>query len=316
MGYKRQLPVTDDARKSALSTARLRKDDLPSEENVFNAENSAALDIEEPKFTALCKLLNEAKEKDHAAVALFNPVLQKLKNLASHGLQLVNFKVIEEVDGFTEATRKLYGMDLSGHLPALTTEDDIMLTANKFIRGETARIAQGGTPLLDVTKASVVALLETVVEKRLAKQATGNALSNAHTNLAAERKIVDPLIKLMWGDIEHAAQDMPRGERHEFCINWGMDFVHTPDPATLNVRVVDAETNLHLAGVKLRIGKPGQKKGTRATTNFHGEQIMRSKNFTPTYINALLMGYDTLAKEICLEEDKTTDIVLKMKKSA
>jgi hypothetical protein len=315
MGYKRQLPRTDDARQSILNTAKLRKDGPPPIVNVISQENSDALDAEQPKFVILRNLVFEAKAKDHAATSAFVNALQRLKNLTSHGLQLVNFKVIDEAEGFTEATRKLYGMDLSGHLPAMTTEDEILHTTTDFIDGETARIAEGGTPLLDITKASVVALLETVEEKRFAKQTSGNLLANSQTNLAKERNIVDRLIKLMWSDIEHAAQKMPRGERHEFGISWGMDYKHTPDPATLNVRVIDAESGLSLGGVKLRIGKPGKKDGTKATTNFHGQQIMKSKNFKPTYINASLMGYDTLAKEICLEEDKTTDVVLKMKKT-
>jgi hypothetical protein len=315
MGYKRQLPRTDDARQSILTTAKLRKDDLPPEENPFSQENSDALDAEQPKFMTLRNLVFKAKSKDNDATVAFVNTLQKLKNLASHGLQLINFKVIDQAEGFTEATRKFYGMDLSGHLPRLGTEDEIIHAATDFIDGETARIAEGGTPLLDITKASVVAMLETVEEKRVAKQTTGNALANSQTNLAKERKTVNRLIKLMWSDIEHAAQKMPRGERHEFCINWGMDFVHIPGFATLNVRVIDAESGLPLVGVQLRIGKPGLKDGAKATTNFHGQQIMKSKNFKPTCINASLMGYDTLAKEICLEEDKTTDIVLKMKKS-
>ena len=316
MGYKRQLPVTDDARQAALSNAKQRKDSVPPEENVFSQKISNALDAEEPKFIALRVALSVAEGKDHNAVANFTAVLQKLKNLSSHGLQILNFKVIDEAEGFTKAERILYGMDLGGHLPPLGTETEIIQAANDFIRGEDLRIAKGGVPLVDVSKASVVAMLENVQQERLTRSAASIVLGKALHNLTDERKIVDKLIRQMWGDIEYAVRNLRVGARHEFGINWGMHFVHTPDPATLNILVEDAESRLPLAGVKLRIGNPKRKAGAKAITNSHGSQIMRSKNFNATSIIAELPLYDTVVREICLKEGETMTIVLKMKKSA
>jgi hypothetical protein len=316
MGYQVQLPRTDDDREAALNIAKQRKDDPPPSGNVFSLTTSNLLDAEQPKFILVRKALHDAEENDHQAIEIFNPLLQKLKSKSSHGLQLINFKVSDLDTGFTPATRLLYAMDLEGRLPAMNTEDEIIQAANNFITGETVRVAQGGTALADITKASVEALLTDVNAKRLIKQATANALSEAHLNIAAERLIVDPLIKTMWGDIEHAAQGMPVGARHEFCISWGMTFVHTPGVATVNVRTEDIDSGQPLAGVALRIGKPDGTGGTKAVTNNHGEAIMESKNFQLTAIIAELALYDTLVKEMTLTEDETLHLVLKMKKSA
>jgi hypothetical protein len=162
----------------------------------------------------------------------------------------------------------------------------------------------------------VVAMLGNVQQKRLARSATGNVLGKAQHNMNKERKIVDKLIRQMWVEIEFAARNMRLGARHKFSIIWGMYFVRTPDPATLHVRVEDADSSLPLAGVKLRIGNPTKKDGAKATTNLHGVQIMKSKNFKDAAIIACLPLYDTVVREICLKEGETTTVVLKMKRSA
>jgi len=314
MSNTRRLPNTDDGRENSMTTSKLRKDEVPADENVFSTANSTALDNELPKFAECRHNVDEAAEADHTAVVAFQAVLQKLKLLSSHGLQLLNFMIIDEAPGFTAAVREFYHMDLEGHLPAMGTEDEILRMAENFTTGETARVAAGGTALSDISKADVQTLLDDALGKRGVKQASGDALANAHTALNEQRIVVDDLIPLLWDDIEHAAQGKPEGEFREFCINWGMYFIHVAGTATLNVRVLDIDTNQIVVGVNLRIGKPEGTGGTKAITNFHGEAIMESRNFEPTFLIAEHPLLERLITPITLSEDEVIDLVIKMKK--
>jgi hypothetical protein len=314
MAYTRILPETDDSREGSITTSKERKDTVPPEDNVFSEENSDSLDAEQPKFIQCRKDVEQAKEADHNAVVAFEYAINLLKTKSSHGLQLINFLVDDGDTGFTPATRELYGMDLSGHLPPYSSEELILLMADNFINGETARVAGGGTGLTDISKATVVALKADALEKRGVKQATGNVLSHAHTELNNQRIMVDALIPKLWDDIEHAAQGMPEGERHDFCISWGMHFVHVPGTAKLFVRAEDIDTHQILVGVDLRIGKPEGTGGAKSTTNFHGEAFMVTKNFEPTSLIAEHPLYERLITPITLAEDEVIDLVMKMKK--
>jgi hypothetical protein len=314
MGLKKDYPRSDDGRDNAMTIAKKRKDDIGPSQTVLSDDTCDKLDELQPKLIANRADVKD-KEQTHAnAVLSVEVYMEKMKSKVSHGLQLVVFKVVDKDTGFTEDILVLYNMPKDGRLPNMGSEEEIIEAANNFIDGETKRVALGGNALSDIRKADVQAMMDHVVTGRTDRQSAKDDLISSQAILQATREQVDLLIRQMWGDIEHAAQNLSKGARHDFGETWGMSFVHVPGYGTLNVQTLDSESKLPLAGVSLRIGAPDGKSGSKAVTNEHGEQILESRNFKPTHIVAEYPLYQKLALPITLVEDEEVSVVMHLVK--
>ncbi len=314
MGYIRSLPKSDDGRESAMTTAKNYKDLVGPSANVLSASNSSLLDAHQPLFIQLRSACSDAEEKYKEAQTPYNRLLEKLKNKSSHGLQLVNFKIVDEDEGFPITVRVIYRLPLNGNLPKMHTAHQIMAGAEDFIQGETTRVSRGETALTDIKWTEVQEMLNNLRDMSLEK---GNMLLIFKTALSAlkeERKKVDTLISNMWDDIEHAVQGKSKASRHKIGKIWGMTFEHTSGTCTINVHTEDADSHLDLAGVDVRIGVPAKKRGTKRKTNTRGAAIMESRYFNATHIIATHILYETLAQEIKIKEGGNINVTLKMKK--
>ena len=314
MSYIVNIPKSDDAREAALSTAKARNDEADEGTSPFSAANQAALNVREPAF-------KHARNVFDICAGAFKSIndsiitnLAKLKSLASHAMQIVNFKIIDKLAGWEVAIRAVYHLHFTGKLGPLNTEAQIKQLASDFIDGETTRVAAGGAPLTEYPKSMIKTALDNLGAQILEKSTKKDAMGDAQDALTAERKLADDLIVLLWDDIEHAAQSKSKGVRHEFCMEWGMTFTHIPNYGRVNVRAEDFDTHAILPGVLLRLGKNLGTGGPQATTNTHGEAFLESKNFDPTQIVATLILYERTVVDITLIEDETIDIVIRMKK--
>ena len=314
MSYIIKLPTSDSKREVALSIAKKRKDSLDPSENVISTKNSNLLDILQPSFLQKIILLQQAKKNYRQAILDFNAIIGKLKSKSAHGLLLVKFKIIDKDSGWSPSTFSYYKLPLDGHLPPFTVENEIINMAINFIRGETLRVAAGGMALKDIKKQDVEALLNRLVDLRLAKQVTKDALIAAQLALSAERKIVNELIESMWGDIEHASQDIPKTTANEFNISWGVKYVHLPDYGKVNIKAEDADTQETITGVNFRIGKPNSKGGAKKFKKQFEVVLLRTKKIGNTHLIAEHPLYETTIIPIKTIESETIFIKVKMKK--
>ena len=314
MGTVRSLPKTDDERITSANTSKNRFVPIRSTDCPISEDNCTAIITNLPLFQAVLLLVANCESTQHDKVTSCNIVLGKLKNMTSHGLQLVVFKVIDETSGFTEGTLKMYNLDTNGKLPNMTTEGEIVQAANDYINGETSRVAAGGTLLADITRAAVQALLTSFLAKKVEREIASDTLLNAQADLKALRATMDDMFIKVWANIEDASMKLPEGARNTFCTNWGMFFEHKADDAFLNVTVINDGTNEAMPGVSLRIGKPSGKGGAKGVTTNSGTKEMKSKNFEPTFLIAECAGFIREVREVTLVEGQTTDITIRMKR--
>ncbi|MEI8203244.1 MAG: hypothetical protein WCH34_09550 [Bacteroidota bacterium] len=315
MGNTKKIPNSDDGRVGTLTKTKDRIAHVDPADNPVSDENTSAINSDTPDFIALRNEVHVCEEEFHGKVSAYSKIIFKLKNKASHGLQLVDFKIIDEDSGFTPSTRSLYGLTLDGKLPSMNNEEEIIQAANNFVNGETARVAAGGTLLTDIKKSDVVGLLAQLNSANNERQDAKTDLINAQIDLADKRKTIDELIPKVWGDIEHASQNMPAGAQHEYQLLWGIEFEHTPDYGFVSIKVEDIDTHAVLPGASLRIGNPSGKGGAKATTDNFGTSKMKSKNFEKTSLIVELALYDRVVVEIQIVENDTIYVVVKMKKS-
>ena len=314
MSYIIELPLSDAGRAIALAVAKQRKDDPNNTITVFSTKNANAIDVHSLLFPAKRTLFQEAEQGYRQSVLDFDEILEKLKNKSSHGLQLVRFKIVDEDAGWTPSTYSYYLLPLDGHLPPFSSENEIITMAENFINGETSRVAAGGTALVDIKKVDVEALLSTLLDLRLAKQATKDAMIAAQLELAEERAIVDETIESMWGDIQHASQDMPKTTAREFDTDWGVIFIHIPESGLVNIKAIDIDTNAIIIGAKFRIGLAKGTGGAKGNTNQYGVVTIASKNLAATYLNGEHDLYESTSEPITLIEGETINVTVKMKK--
>ncbi len=311
---QKQIPKTDDKREASLTTAKNRKDGALPADNPFSVANSAALDMHEPLFRAKRNNVSKAEEASHDLVKLLEAAFIRGTNIASHSLQIVNFMIINGKPSWTISSRTFYGLPLGGKLPPMTSHREIIQALTNFIKGETDHIADGGIALKDITKADAEAVLAEINALLQLLADSKEAIVEANKELAAERTEVDALIPLLWSDIEHKAQALTTGARHEYGILWGMQFKNTKGIGIANISVEDEDTHEKLAGIDVRLGSINGKEGTKIVTNLHGEGILESHNLKDTFIVATNISYVTSARPTKLIAGEELTIVIKLKK--
>ena len=314
MGHQKKIPETDDARIASLSTTKNRIASVAPSDNIISEINTIILMALLPEILSRRIQGQSAEQALHSAVAGVKEVHESIKSRTSHGFQLVNFQIDDKIEGWSPDTRTLYFLNLDGRLPSMNSENEILQAAHNFIDGETARTTPTGTLLTDISKAQVLALLNDLDAKIVVRQDAKTALIEAQMAFDEKRAEADVLIPKLWGDIEHASQDMESGTAHDFNTIWGMQFEHVPGYGIVNVKVEDEDTHLILAGVELRVGAAIGKGGAKAKTNEFGVATIKSQNFNKTNLVAKLITHLDSVTDIQLIEDETINVVVKMKK--
>jgi len=312
MSYIKIQPRSDDALQAALNKAKERKDAVDPDNNILSPANSVSLDLLQPELSAKRNAVAIAEEADHQAVIDSNNTIAALRSYASHGLQLVVFLVSDHFTGFTAATLKLYNLPLDGKLPVYDTDDKVLAMGNDFIQGETDRIAAGGVALPLYTKTVCQTMVNTANAKRLAKEVAHEALVPLTQDLQTTRASVDKLITKIWKDIDNATQGMTKEAARNFSKTWGVVYTHIGAYGTLHIQVVDADSNIILAGVEFQLGPTGGKAGAKGKTNNFGFLTLESINFEPTQLTGKLALYADSVDDVTIIEGEEVYITVKM----
>ena len=306
-------PRSDDARATALTSAKTRKDSVLPADNVISAANSAALDLEEALFKTLKESVDVLEAAFHEAVGTCNDTFAKTKNRVSHGFQILNFQIDDEILGWKISDRSFYSLNLNGHLPPMGSETQIVQAANNFIIGETKRIAAGGTPMTMVTKAEVEILLALLNDNLIDRSNKKSALSDAIQLIVEHRPITDELIDNIWSDVENGGHKLEAPARREYAALWGVVYKSIKEVATLNVKAVDSVTGVIIRGVNLSIGPLKGKHTTVAITNDYGVATIETRKFEATNLIAENSNYEFYSETIELSQGEEKSIVIRMK---
>ncbi len=313
MASHKHFPESDDDRLIALSAAKIKKDASAPGDNVISVENSAALDTQLPLFEAGKELLDIAQSNLHESVKLTKSELDILKKRVIHGFDSLNDQIRDNITGYSASDRILYGMTLDGSKPLMQTEKQIILVANGYVKGETDRIAAGGTPMTMITKAEIIAKLASLKIKLLDREAKKKVVADIIKEMVKLRKVIDPLIINIWKDVENGGQKLAAPARRLFEISWGVVYKSVKSFGFINVKCVDSIDKTVLRGINLRLGAVAGKAGVKAITDEYGVALLKSRNFNPTYINAENINYEIEIQPANVVESETQVIVLNMK---
>lgn len=218
MPYRR-LPNTDNARIKALKTA-IEKNNSLFGQDVIN------LDIR--KLEVMLRNFETSQNHYRASLeiqATANRKMQKLiKNArlyVSHFIQVLNFCVIR--NEIKKDMKLLYGLDTDNYtVPDLTSNESLLSWGESTIKGEQARLAQGGIPVYNPTIARVNVAFSQFKDAYIAQKTYQSNTTRQLEALSVQRKDIDTTLCDIWNQIEAYFAYLPNNERLEKCKEFGV----------------------------------------------------------------------------------------------
>ncbi|WP_165022621.1 hypothetical protein [Dysgonomonas sp. ZJ279] len=218
MPYRR-LPNTDNARIKALKTA------IEKNSSLFG-QDVVSLDVK--KLEVMLRTFETSQNHYRASLdtqATANRKMQKLiKNARlyiSHFIQVFNFCVIR--NEIKKEMKFLYHLDPDNYtIPDLTSNESLLTWGENIIKGEQARLAQGGIPVYNPTIARVNVAFSQFKDAYIAQKTYQNNTGRQLEALSVQRKDVDKVLHELWNQIEAYFAYLPNEERLKKCKDFGV----------------------------------------------------------------------------------------------
>ncbi|WP_165041861.1 hypothetical protein [Dysgonomonas sp. ZJ709] len=218
MPYRR-LPNTDNARIKALKTA------IEKNSSLFG-QDVVSLDVK--KLEVMLRTFETSQNHYRASLetqATANRKMQKLiKNARlyiSHFIQVFNFCVIR--NEIKKEMKSLYHLDPDNYtIPDLTSNESLLAWGENIIKGEQARLAQGGIPVYNPTIARVNVAFSQFKDAYIAQKTYQNNTGRQLEALSVQRKDVDKVLHELWNQIEAYFAYLPSEERLKRCKDFGV----------------------------------------------------------------------------------------------
>lgn len=232
MPISRRLPKSDEQRKLALNTAKIKKDNTPPANIVLTTNTVTRLDAMQPVFSAAMQTRATALQAQGNVTTLKNQAQAEAKLFISHFIQTFNNSVERGV--FPASDRAYYQLDMSSNsVPPLDTEALVLLWGQNIIDGDAIRTAAGGTPLAFPTIAEVSGRYTAFITANSAQSTAKDAYEQAQLAVSDMHTAVDDLILRIWDEVETAFNDEPISAKRRNAREWGVVYVDSSAPPTV-----------------------------------------------------------------------------------
>ena len=219
MPYRR-LPNTDNARIKALKTA-IEKNNSLFGEGVINL-NIRSLEMKLRSFETAQTHYKESLETQASANRKFQKLVKNARLYISHFIQVFNFSVIR--GEIKKETKQLYSLEPENFtVPDLSSNDSILYWGEKIVKGEQARLSQGGgAPIYNPTIARVNVAFSQFKDAYFAQKTYQNTTTRQLDILSEQRKDIDEILIVVWNQIESAFASLTGNDRIERCKEYGV----------------------------------------------------------------------------------------------
>lgn len=222
----KRLPRSVNEYYTCLTEAKEKKDTLGLGQNVLRAATALSLDNIVELFIEARQLRMLAKQKYSAATKDVQKGVAKLRMFNRHFLQhLFNAIERQEVGKYDKA---FYNID-EGRvaLPLLRKMSKVVGTAMDIVKGETARVAAGGEPMLQPSAAQINALLDDLQPKLDLQSNAKSEFNNRQEDLQKLAKEAKKVVRTVWAEVQSSfVNDPDAGSRREKAEQWGVMYVH------------------------------------------------------------------------------------------
>lgn len=224
MPYRR-LPNTDSARIRAMKAALDKGKNL----HPFELAYSQALYVKLKSFMPTYgKAVNEhriAMQFQAKSNRQYLKLAKKAQMYLSHFVQVLNFSILRAE--LPENIKTLYGLKVNDkRVPPLNSEEEIINTGKKIIKGEETRTRRGGTPLLNPKISMVKMHYEKFMEACQHQKVLKDNSSRTQLKVASLRAKADHIILEIWNVVEKQYEDYQPEEKRLNSAEYGLVYVY------------------------------------------------------------------------------------------
>ncbi|GAB6121066.1 hypothetical protein [Dysgonomonas termitidis] len=218
MPYRR-LPNTDNARIKALKAA------IEKHNSLFG-QGVISLDIRRMElmlrnFENAQLRYRDSLETQAASNRKFQKLVKNARLYISHFIQVMNLCVIR--NEIKKEQKQLYNIDPDNFtVPDLTSNDALLYWGDSLMKGEQARLGQGGAPIYNPTIARVNVAFSQFKDAYFNQKTYQNTTTRQLDVLSEQRKDMDNVLSTLWNQIESAFANLPARERLERCKEYGV----------------------------------------------------------------------------------------------
>ncbi|SBV94240.1 hypothetical protein [uncultured Dysgonomonas sp.] len=218
MPYRR-LPNTDNARIKALKVA------IEKHNSLFG-QGVISLDIRRMElmlrnFENAQVRYRDSLETQAASNRKFQKLIKNARLYISHFIQVMNLCVIR--NEIKKEQKQLYNIDPENFtVPDLTSNDALLYWGDSLMKGEQARLGQGGAPIYNPTIARVNVAFSQFKDAYFNQKTYQNTTARQLDILSEQRKDIDNVLSTLWNQIESAFANLPAKERLERCKEYGV----------------------------------------------------------------------------------------------
>lgn len=125
--------------------------------------------------------------------------------------------------------RPLYGIaGDDATVPNMDSDAEVLTVANQIVSGEAARIAAGGTALVDISAAKVAAKLAVFNPLQQSQAQKMQAFTKEEKDLFLLFPNTVKLIMRLFDELEFNNPDMTSAEKRNLCRAWGLPYINEP----------------------------------------------------------------------------------------
>lgn len=218
MPYRR-LPNTDNARIKALKAA-IEKHNSLFGQGVISLD-TRRMELMLRNFENAQLRYRDSLETQAASNRKFQKLVKNARLYISHFIQVMNLCVIR--NEIKKEQKQLYNIDPDNFtVPDLTSNDALLYWGDSLMKGEQARLGQGGAPIYNPTIARVNVAFSQFKDAYFNQKTYQNTTSRQLDVLSEQREDIDNVLSTLWNQIESAFANLPAKERLERCKEYGV----------------------------------------------------------------------------------------------
>lgn len=232
----RQLPATDATRSQALTSGLKKSSAVTGTARLISADTAARLVAFVPKWEKEIIERADALGKQTSVTTALNFAGDKLRTTLSHFIQVYQFGVARGV--FSPSGRAVYDLSVNEEtVPALASEADLLLWADRIIKGDPRRVTNFSEPAMAMPSAADVETALTAYNNELILQtAAKDSLESEQSDVNQLRPEADQLIRDVWDEVEFALRQLETTTLRRRAREWGVFYALRPgepeEPAT------------------------------------------------------------------------------------
>jgi hypothetical protein len=235
----RQLPATDATRSQALTSGLKKSSAVTGTARLISADTAARLVAFVPNWQKEITERADALGKQTSFTTTLNFAGDKLRTTLSHFIQVFHFGVARGV--FSPSGRAVYDLSVNEEtVPTLTSEADLLLWADRIIKGDPRRVINFSEPAMAMPSAAEVATALATYNAELTVQtAAKDSLESEQSDVNQLRPEADQLIRDVWDEVEFALRQLETTTLRRRAREWGVFYALRPGEPEEPVAPVD-----------------------------------------------------------------------------